>query len=338
MKRFWLQYWFFVGVVLAVAGGLALAPVAAWGRRWHVLDVGVFLTFFVTGWTLATDQLRSQLRNGRTLVAGLASCFVLMPLLIGQAGRWLAGGNPEWALGLAILGAMPVTIISGVVLTGLARGSTPLALLLTVGCNLAGIVAIPATLRVLLGAEVNAQIPLGRMMGTLALLVLLPVGLGQAMRRRWRAWGEQRRQAFSVFNQVIVLLVIFNGVGSSGPQLRGAGADVLKLVALAAGLHVAALVVNRLVAGLLRLEPDARAAFVLCLSQKSLAVGYIVWSANFLAPPWSATGALLPCIAYHLAQLIIDTMVARRWQRQAEQREVGDAVWQDLHGAARWRF
>jgi sodium/bile acid cotransporter 7 len=79
------------------------------------------------------------------------------------------------------------------------------------------------------------------------------------------------------------------------------------------GLHVLILAMNYALSRMIRLDPASTSAFTIHTSQKTLTVSYIVWAGHFAA---LYPMALVPAIAYHITQSIMDTLVAHRFREK----------------------
>lgn len=315
MVGFLKKQWFFIGI--AVVGIVAFAVPAAgmFVREYNILKIGIFLAFLTTGLTLETSSIPEQLRNVKVIVAALTSSLVLFPVAAFFLAKACFAHYPDIVIGVLLMAAAPVTVASGTVMTGLARGNIPLSLFICVLGNFAAILTMPFTLNILLGMEGSIQLPVGRMVFGLVVTVLLPTVIGQLMRPRLKDRIHPYRKAFSIFAQLIVLLIIFNAVSSSTTKLAQAGAIVIFIFAFMGLLHVGYVFVNRAIARMIRLPLPSEAAFTIHTSQKTLTVTYLVWAGYFAA---DHPMGLIPPIAYHLSQMIFDTMVAERYRKRAD--------------------
>ena len=68
---------------------------------------------------------------------------------------------------------------------------------------------------------------------------------------------------------------------------------------------------NLAISRLVRLDRASTATFTIHNSQKTLTVSFIVWSGYFS----SFAMGMIPIIAYHLVQLVADTVVAERFRK-----------------------
>jgi sodium/bile acid cotransporter 7 len=310
MAVFLKKYWFFGGIALAVWGGYGLRDQNAWLREYDVLTIGIFIAFFITGLTLETSQLSTQLRQYRAPLAAMISSLVFIPLL----SRVLAGFVLSWEyiIGVCIIATAPVTVVSGTVMTIIGRGNIPLSLFICVLGNFIGVFTIPFSLNLLVAAGSRVDLPVLKMLLNLITTVLVPIVLGYLLRSSLSGFRSRHKLAFSVFQQCMVLLIIFNAVAGSGPNIREAGATLPFLLTFIIILHSLILAMNFGISKIIGLDRPSTTAFTIHTSQKTLAVSYLVWSGYFAS---EYPLALIPGIVYHLTQMIMDTLVAERFRK-----------------------
>ena len=164
-------------------------------------------------------------------------------------------------------------------------------------------------------SDISIQLPVLKILMGLTLKVLVPTLIGQFL----RPWLKDKimpfRQTISIFNQCIVLLIILNAVSSSVDRILQAGTILFLVFLFMIGLHVFIIIVNKTIAGLIRLDLPSTAAFTIHTSQKTLTISYLIWAGYFAV---EYPMALIPGIAYHLTQMIMDTFVARWFRTKAE--------------------
>lgn len=318
MKDYLLKYWFFVALVATVTAAIYVPNLDTWLDTYHVLKAAIVAAFLVTGLTLRTRDIAAEAGNVRALAASVVSCFVFFPVVSFLAAEIVFGGTPDFVVGVAILGAVPVTVASGTILTGVARGNIPLSLLICVTNTAVAIFTIPFSLQLLLGFGEPIDLPVLKMIRSLILLVLLPILIGQLFRIKLRQQIDKRRTALSIFSQWVVLLLIANGVSNSADQISQAGGTLIVLVAFVLVLHGVILSMNYGISRLIRLDRPSRSAFTIHTSQKTLTVSYVVWHGYFTAYPM----ALIPVIVHHLTQVIVDMIVAYRFRDAADRDEI----------------
>ena len=172
---------------------------------------------FSLGLGLTPADFKRILAQPRALLVGVVCHFVLLPLACLLMLKALGMGG-VFAVGFMILAACPTGSTSNL-LTYLARGDVALALSFTAIASVLTIFTLPVlvtwSLDHFLGATRAVNVPVGLMMGQVALVLGLPVTLGMLARHRW----PQRMLAFEpratriatvLFVVIVVLAVIKN--------------------------------------------------------------------------------------------------------------------------------
>ena len=319
MKDILKKYWFFIGIAGVVLGAFMLPGLGRFIRDWKILKIGIFLAFMLTGLQLETRSIGEQFKNVRVLVASLGSSLILFPLITVVLVRALLGSVPDFVIGATLIAVAPVTVASGTVMTSIAMGNVPLSLFICILGNCLAIFTIPFSLGFLLDTTQGIDLPVMHMLVNLLLTVLLPTLVGQGFRlhKQVRAQVVVYKKQCSIFSQCIVLLIIFNAVSSSSGKLTGVGGQLVYIFLFMIGLHVLILGMNYLISRIMHLDHPSTAAFTIHTSQKTLTMTYVVWSGYFMA---LAPMGLIPAIAYHLTQMIMDTFVANRFRDAAMHR------------------
>lgn len=303
------KYWFFIGIAAMVAAAFAAPSAGDFFHEHNILSIGIFLAFLATGLTLETSSLAAQLKQVKVLAAALTSSLVLIPIIAYYGALQLFPDWPEFAVGALIIGTAPVTVASGTVMTAIAGGNVPLSLFICVLCNFASIITIPIMLKLILHfGEGGVKLPVVKMFFSLTLKVVLPIVIGQVLRIWVKDLIKKLGKPFSIFNQCIVLLIIFNAVSSSTGKIIQAGSVLVYVFGFMIFLHILILMMNMGISRMLKLDLPSTAAFTIHTSQKTLTISYLVW-AGFFATAFPM--ALIPGIAYHLTQMIMDSFVAQ---------------------------
>ena len=166
----------------------------------------------------------------------------------------------------------------------------------------------------------RVDLPVLQMLAGLAVKVLLPTVIGQLLRPLLKDMIAPFGKAFSIFNQCLVLMIILNAVSSSTGRIIQAGAAIVGIFIFMIVLHVFILIMNFGIARLIGLDRPSTAAFTIHTSQKTLTVSFLVWSGYFAK---MFPMALIPAIAYHITQMIMDTFVAD-WFRRIQMKRYSD--------------
>lgn len=310
------KYWFFIGIAVMVSIAFTLPDAGRFLRTYKILNIGIFFAFLLTGLMLETDSIIAQLKNVKVLFAALFSSLIFFPVVAYYCGRYFFAGWPDLAIGALIIGVAPVTIASGTVMTAIALGNIPLSLFICVLGNFCSILTIPIMVKLLLQfSDVSIHLPVFQMLMGLTVKVLVPTLIGQLL----RPWVKNKlvpfKPAISIFNQCIVLLIILNAVSSSADRILQAGSTLMLVFSFMILLHIFILVTNKVLAGLIRLDVPSAVTFTIHTSQKTLTISYLVW-AGYFATQYPM--ALIPPIAYHLTQMIMDTFIAQWFRKKAE--------------------
>ncbi len=313
MTAFVKKNWFFAGIFIVVLMAFDIPSLGQWVREYRILNVGIFLAFFITGLTLETSSIGAELRRFKAPVAAMISSLVLIPLLF-----WFFAAltlPPEFVIGVCIIATAPVTVAAGTVMTDLGRGNVSLSLFICVLGNFLAVFTIPFSLKLLLSFGGNIELPVLRMLSGLAITVLVPTILGQLVRPLVKAKLTPYRKAFSVFQQCVVLVIIFNAVASSADRILQAGTAVILVLFYMIFLHSLVLGMNYAASRLMGLDRASTTAFTIHTSQKTLTVSYLVWAGYFAI---QYPMALIPGIGYHLTQTVMDSIVAERFRMAAD--------------------
>ncbi|KAF0182191.1 MAG: Uncharacterized protein FD164_1258 [Nitrospirae bacterium] len=308
--------WFFVGIAVMIFLAYTLPDLGRWVRAYSVLDIGIFLAFFVTGLMLETSSIGGYLRQIKAPAAAMISSLVLFPVVAWLLARMVL--SPEFVIGVCIIATAPVTVASGTVMTAIGRGNVPLSLFICVLGNFLAIFTIPVSLSLLVSIGTSIELPVFKMLSGLLLTVLVPTVLGQIVRQSVKAKLPPYKKLSSIFQQCVVLLIIFNAVASSTNRIVEAGSAVILVLAFMVVLHSLVLAMNYGISKGIGLDRASTVAFTIHASQKTLTVSYLVWAGYFAA---QYPMALIPAIGYHLTQMIMDTVVAEKFRNAADNAE-----------------
>ena len=311
VKHYLAKFWFFIGIGFVILLAFIFPGLGVIINEWHILKAGIFTAFLITGLTLETGMIANEIRNFKALSASLISCFVLFPLIAFPLAKLFWADNMDLVVGVCILAIAPVTLASGIVLSGLAGGNVALSIFICVATNLAAILTIPLSLKLLLGLGQEIQLPVLKMITTLLLMILLPMVTGQVLRSRLKDVIEAWRKGFTLFSQMIVLLIILNAVANSTERIKQAGLGIVTVLVFVVVLHTLILLLNFGISRLIRLDRASVATFTIHNSQKTLTISFIIWSGYFA----HFAMAMIPVISYVLTQLIMDTAVAERFRK-----------------------
>jgi sodium/bile acid cotransporter 7 len=311
MLQFFVQRWFLLTLIAVLFVGIiwpaTIRPVVGLLPG----DLIVAAVTFIMALPLETAAFWGALRRpGPSWLAAVINSGVAPPL------GWLASlaVTPELATGVILAATVPCTLATAAVWTRRAGGNDAVAFLVTMITNLACFVVVPTWMWLLIG--VRANINFQHIVIGLILVVVLPIIAAQLL-RKWRpigTWATRRKHLLSGVAQVGVLWIVGVGAVTCGERLATTEgqmtvAAIAIMIIAVATVHCVLLLLGFRAAALLHFDRGDAIAVAFSGSQKTLMVG------AFLA---LAIGplAILPMVAYHAAQLVIDTLVADRWRGQ----------------------
>lgn len=282
--------------------------------------LGVWVIFFLQGLGLPTSELATGYRPKRLHAFVLSWNYLLFPLVTGLVLIPLSLILPvELRLGFWLLAIVPTTVSSAVVFSTVSGGDTSNAIFSTVFSNLLSVILVPAVAVAYLAAETEAEIPLASLVTRLFILIILPLIIGQVIRKCLPVQAAAvAKKTKSLGNWIILLIVhcafagsvsagILDGLGGGGAIAAVIGSTVLLL-----------LVVSGLVwwsAALLKPTRGQRITAFFCASQKSLATGLPLTTSILASAPGVVDMAtlLIPLMCYHPAQLILAGILSGQW-------------------------
>jgi hypothetical protein len=144
--------------------------------------------------------------------------FIVFPLLglliLALTGPLLSS---DLRLGVFYLCALPSTVSSSIAFTAAARGNVPSAVFNATLSGLLGVFLTPLWIGLLLTTAGHA-LPLGRVIGDLALWLLLPLALGQAARPIIGSFITAHRRRIGLVDRATILLLVYTSFADSFQQ------------------------------------------------------------------------------------------------------------------------
>ncbi|MGQ9630710.1 MAG: AMP-binding protein [bacterium] len=315
MKKFLGKNWFLLAIVSVVAFSFILPQVGIGIRRSGATRYLVAFVMFLSGLSLETTSLLREIRNIKAIAASFALVYIISPLLFFAMGKAAFPGEGQILVGIMIMAAQSSTLISGIVLTGVAGGNIALALVITVVNNFLSAVMTPLILRVSLRLGSAIEMDTVGMMSDMALTILAPVLAGQIARPLVRRWAAKMRPYLSKLSQFVILTFILTAISSASERISQSATTVLALSAFVLVAHSAMLLIAYSAAGALSQDRRSRIALMYCSSQKTLPAGILIWGTYFPQNPFGA----IPITLYHVAQLFVDTFLTTKVRAEGAQ-------------------
>lgn len=306
---------------LMVAVGLAfMVPEAGAGGGWLRTEIttrlAVFVIFILQGLTLPTRELKRGLAQYRVHAWTEGFIFLFIPGLTYLSFCFF---KPlfiyDLYMGFLFLAALPSTISTSVVYTTQSGGATAVALFNASVSNVLAVFLVPLWV----SWQITARVPLppvGTLILKIALIVLLPLLIGQVARQWVRTWADRNKKTMSSISMGLILFIVFAAFCNSVKQntWRDLGLQeivlgffstlVLLLLVMSAGA------VCRRLAGFRR---DDGIAFFFSATQKALSTGVPMATAIFASTGMDLALILVPLMFYHPLQLLIGSLVVGRF-------------------------
>lgn len=310
------------GFLVALASAIVLALIAPQLGGPHgplplslIAQIGISLVFFLHGANLSPQALASGAANWRLHLFVQSTTFVLFPLLGALVYATTSGLLPaEVRLGFFFLCALSSTISSSIATVAIARGDIPAAIFNATLSGLIGMAVTPALVGLVRHGSAGELSLLGAI-SEIAWKLLAPFVAGQLLRRWLASFVARHKPWVSRLDRGVIVLIVYTAFCNS--TLAGVwslyGWQKLAAVAIiAAALLALSLATTTLLARRLGFSTTAEITAVICGSQKSLANGAPIAQVLF-AGSASLGAILLPLMIFHPLQLIVCSMLAKRY-------------------------
>ncbi len=174
------------------------------------LPILVIVIMFGLGLNLTIDDFKRVAVYPKAAIIGLFNQLVILPL----AGFLLASLfslSPELAVGIMIVAAAPGGAASNVI-THLLEADTALSVTLTALSSLVAFITIPLWVGLALSQFINraeaVSVPVVQLSLQVALVTLIPVGLGLFVRSRWPGFFENTKSLVKIGSGVLIIVAI----------------------------------------------------------------------------------------------------------------------------------
>jgi len=303
--------WFLLLIILGIVVAWFWPAALHWTR--HVQpQIVMALALFLSAWTLQSRRLYRALVWPVPALWALAISYGLLPALAWWSGPLLP--IADFRIGLMISASVPCTLASAVLWTRMAGGDEATALLSTMLSTAMSWLATTAWLSLTTGSQV--AIDTAGMMRDLALILVLPVGIGQLARSAAPVarFADCFRRPIGVVSRLLILVIMFRAAHDVSTRL-GEESVVLGIVpvlqtgAICLGVHLLALFGGVWSSRRLGFDRATQIGVGFSGSQKTLPVSLVLLDLYFPGYPL----AVVPLLFYHAGQLIVDTFIAESW-------------------------
>lgn len=309
----WARRYWFLGLLCAcLAVGLTLHRWLAFLVEWSWLQsVIVFVVMLMMALPIPWLSIRTAMaRPWPAILGSLVNMFAVPAIAWGFSH----GLSKELAGGLIVASLVPCTIASAAVWTRKAAGDDTIAVLITLITNFACVVLTPVGMYWLLDTEV--QLNVTPLVLNLGLLVIFPILLAQGFRRfrPVQRFALDHKVPLSTACQLGILSMVLIGAIQMGSMMgtsQSAGSSMLSLLMVCfvvAAVHLLAFCLGWYLGKWSGIPAASRIGVAFGGSQKTLMIG--------LKLAIDAQVSILPMVAYHVLQLLIDAVIASRLSEQ----------------------
>ncbi|XP_075786112.1 sodium/bile acid cotransporter 7 isoform X7 [Pelodiscus sinensis] len=308
--------WFILGIALVIAVA-KLEP--AWGAKGGPLKPEITITyiavsaiFFNSGLSLKTEELTSALMHVKLHLFVQIFTLVFFPTAI-----WLflqvLSVTPinEWLLkGLQTVGCMPPPVSSAVILTKAVGGNEAAAIFNSAFGSFLGIVITPLLLLLFLGS--SSSVPFTSIFSQLFMTVVVPLIIGQIVRRRIKDWLERKKPPFGAISSCVLLMIIYTTFCDtfSNPNIDLDKFSLIIIVFIIFSVQLSFMLLTFLFStrNISGFTPADTVAIIFCSTHKSLTLGIPMLNIVFAGYEHLSL-ITVPLLIYHPAQILLGSVL-----------------------------
>ena len=211
--------------VIAIA---AISLFQPWTFLWTVPYITILLgvVMFGMGMTLRFEDFRLVLERPKDVLIGTIAQFGIMPLL-----AWLLAHAfslpPELAAGVILVGTCPGGTSSNV-MTYLARGDVALSVSMTMASTVLAPIMTPLLTLWLAGQWID--IPAGKMMISIAQVVIAPIVLGLLINHFFERPVQKAVKVLPLISVVAIVLIVGAVVSANAGRIMETGTLIMLVV------------------------------------------------------------------------------------------------------------
>ncbi|XP_068961575.1 sodium/bile acid cotransporter 7 isoform X2 [Petaurus breviceps papuanus] len=296
--------WFMLGIVLVIVLAKMDPSVGAKGGplkpEMTITYIAVSAIFFNSGLSLKTEELTSALMHIKLHLFVQIFTLAFFPTTI-----WfflqLLSVTPinEWLLkGLQTVGCMPPPVSSAVILTK------------AVGGNEAAAIFNSAFGSFLLGS--SSSVPFTSIFSQLSVTVVVPLIIGQIVRRYIKDWLERKKPPFGTISSCVLLTIIYttfcDTFSNTNIDLDGLSLLIILFIIFSVQLSFMFLTFFFSTRNNLGFTPADTVAIIFCSTHKSLTLGIPMLKIVFAGHEHLSLISV-PLLIYHPAQILLGSLL-----------------------------
>ena len=208
------------------------------------LPLSLVFIMFTLGLGLTLDDFTNLIHRPKAFFVGIMNQMILLPT-VAFFSISLMGITKELAVGMMILASCPGGVTSNII-TKLAKGDTALSISYTAVVSIITIVTLPLitgfSMKYFMGADAPPLnlISLGL---TMFLITAIPVGIGMAVRSRFRIITDSFESTATKISTVLFIIIIIGALSSewnifiNNLSTLGAGMILLMVIMITIGYN-----------------------------------------------------------------------------------------------------
>ncbi|XP_003257827.1 sodium/bile acid cotransporter 7 isoform X2 [Nomascus leucogenys] len=308
--------WFMVGIVLAIAGAKLQPSIGVNGGPLKpeitVSYIAVATIFFNSGLSLKTEELTSALVHLKlhlfiqifTLAFFPATIWLFLQLLsITPINEWLLKG-------LQTVGCMPPPVSSAVILTKAVGGNEAAAIFNSAFGSFLGIVITPLLLLLFLGS--SSSVPFTSIFSQLFMTVVVPLVIGQIVRRYIKDWLERKKPPFGAISSSVLLMIIYTTFCDtfSNPNIDLDKFSLVLILLIIFSIQLSFMLLTFIFSTRNNsgFTPADTVAIIFCSTHKSLTLGIPMLKIVFAGHEHLSLISV-PLLIYHPAQILLGSVL-----------------------------
>ncbi|XP_011812216.1 PREDICTED: sodium/bile acid cotransporter 7 isoform X2 [Colobus angolensis palliatus] len=308
--------WFMIGIVLAIAGAKLEPSIGVNGGPLKpeitVSYIAVATIFFNSGLSLKTEELTSALVHLKlhlfiqifTLAFFPATIWLFLQLLsITPINEWLLKG-------LQTVGCMPPPVSSAVILTKAVGGNEAAAIFNSAFGSFLGIVITPLLLLLFLGS--SSSVPFTSIFSQLFMTVVVPLIIGQIVRRYIKDWLERKKPPFGAISSSVLLMIIYTTFCDtfSNPNIDLDKFSLVLILFIIFSIQLSFMLLTFIFSTRNNsgFTPADTVAIIFCSTHKSLTLGIPMLKIVFAGHEHLSLISV-PLLIYHPAQILLGSVL-----------------------------
>ncbi len=307
MRKFFLNSWFFIGLILVIFIGIHFPSVGLTIKPW--ISDCVFLSMLLIGFHLDLAEIARAVKNIKAICIAMLMGFVAQPMLAFFLGNLFFSSDFELFAGVILCAAVPTTQASSVIWTDMTKGNRSLAVVLMSIANFSGVFLAPTILWLLLGADVHLS-PFDMIM-TLVKFVLLPIVLGQVAKALVPATASRIYPASKIVNILFIWMTVLSAL--SGQELSSL--PLLSVLVCVAIQYTMIAALSFYGSRLVGLNEEESIAVMFCSAQATLTFAALIGFTYF------AGISILYVVVYHLFQQFMGQATALLFTQTRRRKE-----------------